>query len=556
MPDPSHLAEQYWDAIVIGTGIGGATAGYALAKAGKRVLFCEKGKSGLGQSGALRGGYAEQFFARCETPNSKHRDVLSRAGRYHSEIEDRSSGRSTKFIPFIGSDAGGSTALYGMALERFFPCDFSPRQNYPDAPANALPQRWPVSYDEFVPYYELAERLYRVRGGADDGLRQEPKPHYELPLSALSSCGQELFDFLQRKGLHPYRLPQACEFVAGCEGCQGYLCAKDCKNDSARICLEPALRDFGAELLDECKAVKLMASRHEVTAVECVQRGQAVTLRADIVVLGAGALATPKLLLDSASSDWPNGLANDSGMVGRNLMRHHIDLYAVFTNSAPEAAGNPKEIAFNDFYLSDGKKFGSVQSFGFLPPAQMLAASMVQDLRDSRMRWAATPFDLIKPAVIPLLNQLFSRTTLLAAIMEDLPYADNQVTLGRTAENVQGTRLALAYTLRDYDKARLNAFRARISTALKPYRFMLIKQAENNQRLAHVCGTCRFGLDPANSVLDRNNKAHSLSNLYVVDASFFPSSGGINPALTIAANALRVAAALCSAAANQERGMT
>jgi hypothetical protein len=90
-----------------------------LAKAGKRVLFCEKGKSSLGQSAALRGGFAEQFFARCETPSAKHRDVLSRAGRYHSEIEDRSSGRSTKFIPLIGSTTGGSTALYGMALERF-----------------------------------------------------------------------------------------------------------------------------------------------------------------------------------------------------------------------------------------------------------------------------------------------------------------------------------------------------------------------------------------------------------------------------------------------------
>jgi choline dehydrogenase-like flavoprotein len=320
--------------------------------------------------------------------------------------------------------------------------------------------------------------------------------------------------------------------------------------------VEPALRDFGAELLDECKAVKLVANRHEVTAVKCVLRGQAVTLRAGKVVLAAGALATPKLLLDSASSDWPNGLANDSGLVGRNLMRHHIDLYAVFTNSAPRVAGNPKEIAFNDFYRINGNKFGSVQSFGFLPPAQMLAASMVQDLRDSRMPWAAAPFNLIKPAVIPLLNQLFLRTTLLAAIMEDPPYSDNQVTLRRTPENGQGTRLSLAYTLRAYDKARLNAFRGRISATLEPYRFMLIKQAENNQRLAHVCGTCRFGLDPGESVLDRNNKAHNLSNLYVVDASFFPSSSGINPALTIAANALRVAAHLCSAAANQQGAMS
>jgi choline dehydrogenase-like flavoprotein len=87
---------------------------------------------------------------------------------------------STKFIPFIGSTTGGSTGLYGMALERFFPCDFSPRQNYPDAPANGLPQRWPVSYEELVPYNQAAERLYRVRGGADE-LRHDLAPQYSLP---------------------------------------------------------------------------------------------------------------------------------------------------------------------------------------------------------------------------------------------------------------------------------------------------------------------------------------------------------------------------------------
>ena len=532
-----------WDAIVVGTGMGAATAGYALAKAGKRVLFCEKGKSILGGAEALRGSYAEQFFNRCDGPNLTHRDILSRAGRYHSEIEDRSSGRTTTFIPFIGSTTGGSSALYGMALERFFPCDFLPRENHADAPANALPQRWPISYDELAPYYDLAERLYRVRGEGDT-LRCEAKPRYQSPLSAMSPRGQELFDFLQAKGLHPYRLPQACEFVPGCEGCQGYVCAKNCKNDSARTCLEPALREFGAELLDECEVVKLVATRHKITSVECLQRGQAVTLRGDVVVLGAGALATPKLLLDSASPEWPNGLANDSGMVGRNLMRHHIDLYAIFTRSKQATSGNPKEFAFNDFYSSHGKKFGSVQSFGYLPPAPIVAASMAQDLRNGGKCWAAASFNTIKPVVVPFLSRLFSRTTILATIMEDLPYPDNRITV--SAHPALGSQLSLVYTLHHYDKTRISDFRSAIAAILKPYRFMLIKQAENNQRIAHVCGTCRFGLDPADSVLDANNKAHGLENLYVVDASFFPSSGGTNPALTIAANALRVAARLCS----------
>jgi choline dehydrogenase-like flavoprotein len=128
---------------------------------------------------------------------------------------------------------------------------------------------------------------------------------------------------------------------------------------------------------------------------------------------------------------------------------------------------------------------------------------------------------------------------ILAATLEDFPYADNRVEPART--DAQGARLAIEYRVRDADRARIAAFRKKMGEVLSGYSFKLIKQAENNQRIAHVCGTCRFGDDPATSVLDRNNRAHGLANLYVVDSSFFPSSGGTNPSLTIAANALRVA---------------
>ena len=132
---------------------------------------------------------------------------------------------------------------------------------------------------------------------------------------------------------------------------------------------------------------------------------------------------------------------------------------------------------------------------------------------------------------------------MLATIMEDLPYEDNAVA---PSPGTDGGGLTIRYRIRDHDSARVRALRARVADALKPYRFLLLKQAEDNRYLAHVCGTCRFGHDPRQSVLDAGNKAHGLSNLYVVDGSFFPSSGGTNPALTIAANALRVADRLLS----------
>jgi choline dehydrogenase-like flavoprotein len=124
--------------------------------------------------------------------------------------------------------------------------------------------------------------------------------------------------------------------------------------------------------------------------------------------------------------------------------------------------------------------------------------------------------------------------------MEDLPYEENRVQLPERPET-GGPRVSIAYRVSQQDRRRIRTFRARIREILKPYRFLLIKQAENNKRLAHVCGTCRSGRDPGSSVLDPYNRAHGLENLYVVDSSFFPSSGGTNPGLTITANALRVA---------------
>ncbi|MDP1720345.1 MAG: GMC family oxidoreductase [Candidatus Nanopelagicaceae bacterium] len=540
MPKLAKIAKHDWDAIIVGTGMGGATLGYALARAGWRVLFCEKGKSHLGDAQSLRGDYAENFFSRPKAPQPEHREILSRAGRYSGLIEDRSFFRSRAFIPFIGLGTGGSTALYGMALERFFPADFRPRRNFPNANETTLPEQWPISYADLTPYYEAAEKLYRVRGTSDP-LRSGEQLEHLRPPPPLTPAGDELFQFFRQKGLHPYRLPMACEFVPECECCQGYLCARNCKNDASRICLAPAISDYGAELLDECEVLKLEATSTEVTGVVCTWHGTEITLRGKVVVLAAGALESPCILLRSASEHWPNGLGNDSGLVGKNLMRHHIDLHLVIPNTPGPVENRYKELAFNDFYEFNGEKFGSVQSLGRLPAAEIIAATMEQDLRDGPLPGAGVFFKLAKPAITPLLSRLVSRNVALAAILEDLPYSDNLVMpLPPTSGHVAG-RLAIQYNIRSQDRKRITAFRSLVRQALKPYKTTLIKQAENNQRIAHACGTCRFGLTREDSVLDKWNRSHGLSNLYVVDGSFFPSSGGTNPALTIGANALRVA---------------
>jgi len=538
--DLKEASRRHWDVIIIGTGMAGSTMGLALAKAGKQVLFCEKGKSLLHPETGMRGDFAETFFEHPASPNTQHQEILLQAGRYTEEIEDASYLPSRHSIPFIGCGTGGSSALYGAAMERFFPADFAPRKNHPNAQESTLPEQWPVSYKQMQPYYERAERLFRVRGSSDTCHPDLQASHFLSP-PPLSATTQELNDLFTDNGLHPYRLPQACEFVPGCRGCQGFLCPNNCKNDSTRICLVPALEKYNACLLGECEVVKLESNHDSVTGVMCNQYGQEITLHGTTIVLAAGALETPRLLLNSNTKQWPDGLANDSGLVGRNLMRHYVDLYALLPRSRKDHPGNLKELAFNDFYQFNGQKFGTVQSFGALPPSAVIIDGMEKTLQDEGQRWLVPFLKIGKPLIRRSLERMFSRRVLFASIMEDVPYLDNRVMLSNESNSKTHSRLSIQYKIRPHEQNRIQLFRSQLAKAFSPNRFMLIKQAENNERIAHACGTCRFGLDPQESVLDINNRAHRLDNLYIVDSSFFPSSAGTNPSLTLAANALRVA---------------
>jgi choline dehydrogenase-like flavoprotein len=533
-----ELERETWDAIIVGTGMGGATLGYALAKAGKRVLWCEKGKSLLSDEGPIRGVFAETRFPHEVAPSAEHREILLNAGRYAEEICDETTARVRRYVPFIGLGTGGSSAIYGAALERFFPSDFVPREKHSNHDGSTLPEVWPIDYETLKPYYEAAERLYGVRGTVDP-LRKEPRPDYLQEPPPLTPASQELYSHLQDNGLHPYRLPQGCRYVDGCQGCQGFLCPKDCKNDSNRVCLRPAMEHFGAELRDECEVTRLEARQDVVTSVVCRHRDQEVHLRGKVVVLAANALETPRILLKSTSHEWPRGLANDSGMVGRNLMRHFVDLYAIRPRHSKVTSPNLKELAFNDFYRTSDQTFGTVQSFGALPPAPVVVAGLDQELKDSGWRWLRPLFRAAKPVLKRAVSGMLGGRVILASIVEDLPYADNQVGLSADSS------ISMRYRLHPAEKARIASFRKELKAVLKPFRFSLFKQAENNERIAHACGTCRMGDDPKASVINADGRAHHLANLYIVDASFFPSSGGTNPGLTIAANALRVAERIC-----------
>lgn len=531
MPDtPRDIAAAHWDDIVIGTGVGGATLGHALARAGRRVLFLERGRA-TGAGTALRGDFPER---RGDAGTPATRQDLLAGGRYPDEIVDLTEpARPRPFTPFIGTGTGGSSALYGMALERFFPADFEPAAQYPGA--SALPAHWPVTYAELSGFYAEAEALYGVRGGSDP-LRTGPQGDFAAA-PPLSPPNRELHDFLTARGLHPYALPMACAFTDGCRTCQSYLCARDCKRDSASACLQPALGRFGAALLDDCEVTRIEAGADSVRQLHCLVGGKPLNLSAARYFLAAGALESPRLLLASACADWPQGLGNRADLVGRHLMRHYVDLYAIFTRRRPAAGELIKQLAYNDFYQGEQGKLGSVQSFGYLPPAELLVADMQREIRRDAGTLPAALFGLVKPGVRAVLARVLARSVLLATTLEDLPSPDNRVTLAAGDAH----RLAICYRPATGDADRIAQFRAVMAKTLAPYRYLLLRQADNNERLAHACGTCRFGTHADNSVCDPEHRVHGIDNLFIADSSVFPSSGGINPSLTIAALSLRLA---------------
>ena len=460
---------------------------------------------------------------------------MARAGRSTDEIEDISGRFPRRFVPFIGSGTGGSSALYGMVCERFFVGDFTPRQNFRDPGDSTVPEAWPITYDQMAPWYAEAEKLLGVRGQPDP-LRPEAAEVGLPPAPPFSTDNQPLVNYLAGRGLHPYHLPMACDYTEGCATCQAYLCEKSCKNDAGRNGVLPAITEHGAHLLADCRVVRLEADRTLVRQVICEHRSGMLALQAKVVVLAAGALATPVLLLNSRSGDWPRGLANGSDWVGRNLMRHLMDWIEVWPQQGCKITAENKEIGLNDFYFREGQKYGTVQSAG------AMASLAPMDILTNHPGWQPKALRLLSPAVRPIYDRFFNGGLVLAAIMEDLPYLDNRVLPSIRSSEDGRQRLRLRYRLHPSEVGRRAEFLRQLKEVLKPFRKLTLRTGESNSTLGHVCGTCRFGTDPKTSVLDPQNRAHEVDNLYVVDASFFPSSTGLNPSLTVAANALRVAA--------------
>jgi choline dehydrogenase-like flavoprotein len=500
-----------YDVIIIGTGAGGGTLAHRLAATGKRVLVIERGD-----------------FVPREKDNWSSRAVNVQA-KYHTKETWKDKDGAT-LHPHTNYYVGGNTKFYGAALFRLREADFGEMTH-----AGGISPAWPIGYDDLEPYYTQAERLYHVHGerGVDptDPWASAPYPH---PPVSHEPRIQQLHDEFVRRGVRPFHVPLGIMIdeerprnsrCIRCETCDGFPCLLGAKSDAHVVCIEPALAHSNVTLLTNARVTRLETSTsgREVTGVVVERHGDIEKYAADIVVSSCGAINSAALLLRSANDRHPNGLANGSGVVGRHYMGHvNSVLLAISTTRNPTVF--QKTLGVNDFYFGD-------DDF----PYPMGHISFVGKLDAIALSAGAPPF-------VPnmTLDVMAHHSLDFWLTSEDLPDPENRVTLDRDGQ------IVLNYTPNNGEgHKRLIRRLEYLLQHLDGHMHLVPRNLFVGTRIplagvAHQNGTIRFGRDPKSSALDVDCKAHEVDNLYVVDGSFFPSSGAVNPALTIMANALRV----------------
>jgi choline dehydrogenase-like flavoprotein len=501
-----------WDLIVVGTGMGGGTLGRALAEKGWSVLFLEKGRSG--------------FRSERQGLNPLVSDPQARLvrGYWPDKVTQLSGQRENSFFAPLGCGVGGSSVFYAGTLERPEPRDLD------DSPACPHPTGgWPFRWSELSPWLDHAESMYGVRGGM---AASQEAHQQQLQRSRLSSDDTAIMNRLEVNGHKPYALGSAIAETQDCLSCLGTKCPLPCKKDARSAGVEPALATGRAQLLDGCEVIAFRGTHGRVTHVEAVHAGQPLTLRARHFALAAGALSSPRILRASESTSWPKGCGNNHGQVGRHLMFHLNEMFVVWPPATQRTAMPSKAVGLRDLYTAEGRRLGMVQAMGvnveYGAIVHFLRERMLARKQRALSRWAP----LAGWAAVRLLGQ----AKLFVGLLEDLPYPENRVVLDRSSPD----RICFEYNMRPELLERHRLFRQRIRQAFRGMRPMFVNwQPELNH--GHACGTLRAGSDPKTSVVDAECRVHDIDNLYVVDASFFPTSMGVNPSLTIAANALRVA---------------
>jgi choline dehydrogenase-like flavoprotein len=490
------------DVVIIGSGMGGGTTAHALARRGVDVLVLERGER----------------LPR-EPENWSPRAVF--VDRRYKPAERWLDGAGRGFAPGVHYVVGGSTKVYGASLPRFREQDFTEVEH-----EDGISPAWPFSYADLEPYYGEAEQMYRVHGTTgEDPTEPWRSSAYPYPALEHEPYIAELAARLRAQGVRPSANAMGVDRRVGgtcvrCATCDGFPCKLGAKSDAETCGIDPAIATGNARLLTGVRVRRIVTDGTGRRVDHLVAEGRDGQVKVTGVkfVLAAGAVNSAALLLTSADDKHPRGLANSSDQVGRNFMMHNnAHIVAVDLNRENDVTFQ-KTLSVNDWYLDGGYGYplGAMQLIGKVQGLMMKAAA---------------------PRGVPgaLLNQIARRSVEWLVMTEDLPSRDSRVT-------VDGAwRITCARVTRGVRTHRRLLERAKRLLRSAGYDAILTQQFDISMN-SHQCGTVVAGTDPATSVLDQWCRTHDIENLWVIDSGFFPSSAAMNPALTIAAQALRVAA--------------
>ncbi len=514
------MPTDHYDLIVIGSGPGGAAVAQRLAPTGKRILMLERG----------------DYLPRSRS-NWDAKTVFV-DGTYQAK-ETWYGGGGQEFHPGLHYFVGGNSKVYGSALLRLRERDFGALQH-----KDGISPAWPLGYDVFEPYYGEAEALYHVHGQrGDDPNEPWSSTPYAYPPIQHEPRVQQLDEVLRSQGLHPFHLPLGIKLDQNpdgsattyspcirCDAFDGFPCAINAKADAQVISVDPTRAAHpNFTLLTGAYVTRLEtdAAGHSISRVHVLRDGLMEEYSADLVVVACGALSSA-LLLRSSSDAHPNGLANGSDQVGRNYIRHNMSVVMALLKE-PNRTVFQKTLAVSDYYFDAPDwefPLGLIQMCATSHGEQIRGEAPFQSVMPFLPEW---PFDKMAEHSMDFWLQ-----------SEDLPRPENRI-------RYDGDRIILE--IEEGSEEAAKRLRAKLEAMVAPMgawphlierRLYLGKDIPLNGT-AHQAGTLRFGADPKTSVLDLDCKAHELDNLYVTDASFFPSIGAVNPTLTIIANALRVA---------------
>lgn len=496
---------------------------HELAATGKRILVLERGP----------------FLPR-EKENWDTRVAFNSTRYFGPEVWQDRDGKDLR--AGMRYHVGGNTKLYGAALFRLRERDFESVQH-----VDGVSPEWPLKYRDWESWYARAEQLYHVHGEA--GLDPtEPWRSGPYPWPAVSHEPRiaEITEALRAQGLTPSYTPLGVRLhekqphlspCIRCSTCDGYPCLVHAKSDAEISTVRPVLGRTNVTMLVEAKAERLLtnASGREITGVEVLLEGERVVFSADLFVVSCGSINSAALLLRSANDRHPNGLANSSGLLGRNLMKHVLGSVLGVSSFKSNPTRFQKSLSIFDYYWGEtGFEFpmGQIQTLGKVSTAE---------LEGNEARYAPLDIDFVSRHSVDWW-----------LTSEDLPRETNQVRIGRDG------RIVIDYT--ENNTAAFDRLLARWRDVLKDIgcgchilpngRYFnagsvtTFTNKLGTAGLGHQVGTAKFGEDPEASVLDLQCRAHDVDNLYVVDGSFFVSSAAVNPTLTIIANALRIGAHL------------